>query len=328
MNPLVSVIIPAYNRSQLISETLNSVSVQTYTNWECIVVDDGSTDNTVDVIKNYSVKDSRFSVYKRPLESPKGANACRNYGFKLSKGYYILFLDSDDILKNTCLEKRLNVFKTLEKTDFVLANSSYIKDGVFYNKPICEFPTDYKSEDYFKLFLSYKLPWTIMSVLWKKEVIQGFKFDENLTRLQDIDYHISILSKRNYNVLRLNEVDSYYRVEDSKVLNQSHILKVLNSFNYFLKKHINQAYIQERYPNNFKGFIVFFLTHYLYPNIKNYKLEVKKAEDIIKASKIFSFRELGLLSAQKLLIGSGLINKKGLGVNRINKFLKKGLMYE
>ncbi|MDD7885186.1 glycosyltransferase family 2 protein [Flavivirga sp. 57AJ16] len=328
MNPRVSVIIPAYNRSQLISETLKSVSVQTYTNWECIVVDDGSTDNTIEIVKNLSIKDSRFSVYKRPPESPKGANVCRNYGFKLSKGEYILFLDSDDILKSTCLEKRLKLFKTSERTDFVLANSSYIKEGVFYNKSICEFPIDYKSEDYFKLFLSYKLPWTIMSVLWKKVVIQGFKFDENLTRLQDIDYHISILSKRDYSILRLNEVDTYYRVEDSKALNQSHILKVLNSFNYFLKKHINQVYIQEKYSNNFKGFIVFFLTHYLYPNIKNYKLEVEKTEEVIKESKIFNFRELNLLNVQKLLISSGLINKKGLGINRINKFLKKGLMYE
>ena len=104
MDSLVSIIIPAYNQSSLISETLNSVLNQTYINWECIIVDDGSTDNTTEIVKKYTVGDSRFKLKNRPQKKLKGANACRNYGFKLSKGEYVLFLDSDDIWLDDLVE--------------------------------------------------------------------------------------------------------------------------------------------------------------------------------------------------------------------------------
>lgn len=95
---LVSIIIPTYNRAHLIGETLDSVLRQTYSDWECIVVDDGSTDETSEIVQCYLDKDSRFKYYLRPRIRPKGANACRNYGFELSKGEYIQWLDSDDLI--------------------------------------------------------------------------------------------------------------------------------------------------------------------------------------------------------------------------------------
>ena len=96
-NPLVSIIIPTYNRAHIIHETLDSVLSQSYTNWKCIVVDDGSTDTTEEVLKSYVKKDARFQYNKRPIDRKKGANACRNYGLDLAKGAYIVFFDSDDV---------------------------------------------------------------------------------------------------------------------------------------------------------------------------------------------------------------------------------------
>ena len=87
--PLVSIIIPTYNRAHLIGETLGSVLAQTYQNWECIVVDDGSTDNTEAVLATFTAKDSRFQYDQRPKDRLAGGNAARNYGFELSKGEYI-----------------------------------------------------------------------------------------------------------------------------------------------------------------------------------------------------------------------------------------------
>jgi glycosyltransferase involved in cell wall biosynthesis len=97
--PIVSIIIPTYNRAHLIGETLDSVLAQTYTNWECIIVDDGSTDNTDEVVEEYVKKDSRFKYYHRPDEHLPGGNGARNYGFKMSKGEYVNWLDSDDLYK-------------------------------------------------------------------------------------------------------------------------------------------------------------------------------------------------------------------------------------
>jgi glycosyltransferase involved in cell wall biosynthesis len=98
MNPLISIIIPTYNRAQVISKTLESIIAQTFTDWECIIVDDGSTDNTEEVIDNYIKKDSRFRYFKRPQDRIKGPNSCRNFGFELSKGSWINWFDSDDLL--------------------------------------------------------------------------------------------------------------------------------------------------------------------------------------------------------------------------------------
>ncbi|MCM2302197.1 MAG: glycosyltransferase, partial [Flavobacteriaceae bacterium] len=91
--PLVSIIIPTFNRAHLIGETLDSILAQTYTNWECIVVDDGSSDNTHIVVGQYVAKDSRIKYVHRPEHMLKGPSSCRNYGFELSKGEYINWFD-------------------------------------------------------------------------------------------------------------------------------------------------------------------------------------------------------------------------------------------
>lgn len=125
---LISVIIPTYNRSNLIKETLNSVLAQSYKNWECIVVDDGSNDNTEELVKSYSKKDKRIKFYNRPQEKPKGASSCRNYGLEKSKGAFIQFLDSDDIISREKLSSQL---KLLEKNP--LNSIATCKWGTFKN---------------------------------------------------------------------------------------------------------------------------------------------------------------------------------------------------
>ena len=97
-NPLVSIIIPTYNRAHLIKETLDSVLTQTYTNWECIIVDDGNSDNTEEVINSYIAKDQRFKYCHRPSEHLPGGNGARNFGFKKSKGDLIQWFDDDDVM--------------------------------------------------------------------------------------------------------------------------------------------------------------------------------------------------------------------------------------
>ena len=102
--PDVSIIIPTYNRSSLLMETLQSVKNQTLENWECIVVDDGSIDDTEKVVRNLMATDSRIKYFNRPTDCPKGACSCRNYGFELSTGKYIQWLDDDDLLSENKLE--------------------------------------------------------------------------------------------------------------------------------------------------------------------------------------------------------------------------------
>lgn len=109
MNWLVSIIIPVYNRASFIGETLNSVISQTYSLWECIIVDDGSTDGTMEIIKDCCKKDSRIKIYSRPPHKSKGASSCRNYGIEIAEGDFIQFLDSDDLLHKNKLWAQLKV---------------------------------------------------------------------------------------------------------------------------------------------------------------------------------------------------------------------------
>ena len=83
---LVSVIIPTYNRSHLIGETLDSIMLQTYDNWECIIVDDGSIDYTTELLEFYIKRDDRFKFFKRTKDYLSGGNGARNYGLNLAKG--------------------------------------------------------------------------------------------------------------------------------------------------------------------------------------------------------------------------------------------------
>ncbi|EPR74699.1 glycosyl transferase [Winogradskyella psychrotolerans RS-3] len=114
-SPLISIIIPTYNRRSLIGETLDSILAQIYQNWECIVVDDGSTDGTEELVKAYCDKDHRFQYHQRPSTHLPGGNGSRNYGFEISNGEYINWFDSDDIM---CDDKLQLQMTSLETTNY------------------------------------------------------------------------------------------------------------------------------------------------------------------------------------------------------------------
>lgn len=102
----VSIVIPCYNTTKYIIETLESVSKQTYKNIEIIAVDDGSTDDTFDIIEKYKKCDDRLKVFKT---SNGGSSAARMIGANIAKGKYLLFLDSDDLIDSTYIEKCVDI---------------------------------------------------------------------------------------------------------------------------------------------------------------------------------------------------------------------------
>jgi len=112
--PLVSIIIPTYNRAGLLMEAIQSVLDQTYKRWECIIVDDGSDDETEQFVNKLIQSDSRFKFFKRPQKLIKGVSSCRNYGFFKSSGKYVQWLDDDDLLSK---QKISNQVKVLEETN-------------------------------------------------------------------------------------------------------------------------------------------------------------------------------------------------------------------
>jgi len=107
LQSVISIIVPCYNQAGFLPETLNSVLAQTTTNWECIIVNDGSTDDTETVAKEWAAKDERFKYIH---QQNGGLSAARNTGIESAKGEYILPLDSDDLIGKEYIEKALKAF--------------------------------------------------------------------------------------------------------------------------------------------------------------------------------------------------------------------------
>ena len=130
MSELVSVITPIYNSEKYISKTINSVINQSYKNLEIILVDDGSTDKTYEILKKYSKMDKRIKLFH---QKNKGAPLARNKGLEKSTGRYIVFVDSDDILEKDAIEKYMeNV-----PFDILIGNYRTIdENGKFINNVI------------------------------------------------------------------------------------------------------------------------------------------------------------------------------------------------
>lgn len=112
----VSIIVPCYKQAVYLPETLDSVLSQTYTLWECIIVDDGSPDNTKEVAQEYVNKDSRF---KYVFKENGGLASARNFGLKVAEGEFVLPLDSDDIIAPDYLEEAIRVFEEASQTKLV-----------------------------------------------------------------------------------------------------------------------------------------------------------------------------------------------------------------
>lgn len=223
----ISIIIPTYNRVKLISETIDSVLAQSNPNWECIIVDDGSTDNTVAVLKEYASKDDRIKVFERGV-LPKGANACRNIGAKKSTGEYLIFLDSDDLIAPWSVEKRLAAVAEAEE------KSLYIFPGANLEVDTGNLTLYYpdKGDDFLQNFLGFKRMFQTSSSLWHRDYIAQIKFDENLPCWQDCDVHIrGLLNTEDYKAyftmpdffirkqnIKYSQVTSGYNLEFAVVL--------------------------------------------------------------------------------------------------------------
>lgn len=120
--PLVTVIVPAFNYAHFISQTLDSVRGQTYQNWECVVVDDGSTDDTREVVARYVERDARIRYVH---QQNSGLSAARNTGIKHSRGEFLQFLDADDLIEECKIEGQVEYLETHKDVDLVYGDARY-----------------------------------------------------------------------------------------------------------------------------------------------------------------------------------------------------------
>ncbi|WKK67349.1 glycosyltransferase family 2 protein [Lutimonas zeaxanthinifaciens] len=277
-NPnLVSVIIPTYNRAHLIGETLESIMNQTYENWECIVVDDGSTDNTKEVMKKYCSLDKRIKYFPRPTNRPKGGNGSRNYGFEISSGEFINWFDSDDLMHKDKLSLQVSSLIQSEYP-FSVCNSLIFENSV---DNIIGFRFDkISSSNPFSDYLRGDIGWLTTAPLWKKEFLNenDFKFDEKLLAAQEWEFHSKILHKfPDYDVI--NEGLVLLRRHNENISNNPSKKRIAKINYYYARKNI-QNLMDRIEKNKFENYFKLF-----YANTYKYFLRsnnLKEAKIIIK----------------------------------------------
>ena len=215
MCPDVSIVIPTFNRGNLISQTLTSIVHQTLENWEVIVVDDGSTDNTASVMESWVKSDDRIHYVPRQT-LPRGACACRNLGTTLAQGRYVIYLDSDDLLATTSLENRVAQMDADLDLDFGIFTGVLFKSRPDDLKILFNLESTSTSLD---RFLSLDAPWQTTGPIWRKSSLDYYhlEWNENLLSWQDVEFHVHALALNlNYETFPIQ--DFYYRVtQDSSI---------------------------------------------------------------------------------------------------------------
>lgn len=229
---LISIIVPCYNQAQYLDECLQSVLDQTYKNWECIIVNDGSPDHTEEVAMKWVEKDSRFHYFKK---ENGGVASARNFGIAKAKGDWILPLDGDDKINRNYLS--LAAEKIKEAFDVIYCKAQYFgsKNETFVLKP----------HSYKNLLQSNTL---FCSALFNKKKLNGIQYDEQLIHgLEDWDFWISYLNNAALKVVCLEETLFYYRIKSSSRNEdiKNNLEKDRASKKYILAKH------EETYLENF-----------------------------------------------------------------------------
>lgn len=250
-NPKLSIVIPFYNKKEMVGLMIDSILSNDFKDWELLAVDDGSDEETVIYLSHYW-NDKRIHYIRRE-QMPKGAPTCRNIGQQLAKGEYIIFFDSDDYITPRCLSTRVESIEARPSLDFMVFPS-----GQYHNGTI---PADNLSQtfgykvykDDFKAFLERTLPFIVVNNIYRKKALTDhhITWDTTLRSLQDSDFNMqAILCDLCYDYAK-KPADYGYRIEGNntsiskKISSEEH----RQSHLYFLNKQYEA--VQKKYGKRY-----------------------------------------------------------------------------
>lgn len=226
-NPKISIIIPVYKVEKYLRRCLDSIVAQTFTDWECILIDDGSPDNSGKICDEYAANDERFRVFH---QENQGVSAARNKGLDEAKGEWIGFVDSDDWVENIYLSL---LYDTAQSKDAdMIITGSILTDG---EKKLCEFipingwlniPKDFT--------MNLQSPW---GKLFRMDICKknNFKFPLNITVQEDLYFNFLFListkkiygiANTPYNYFRHKE-STLYNLTKQKIFDEVHVLSLI-----------------------------------------------------------------------------------------------------
>ena len=279
--PLISIIIPCFNQAEFLAEAIESVTQQTYRNFEIIVVDDGSSDNTKEVVSDFS--DVRYIRHHN-----RGLAGARNTGIWASKGDYLIFLDADDKLLPKALESGLNCFYSHRDCAFVFGQHAYLKsDGKSFEEMQTSL-SEYnlflsrlrENKDRYRSLLYGNYIGMHASVMYRRHVFQYVKgFDLSLDAAED--YELFFRITRNYPVYyHDNVVAEYRRHSKSMTRNAELMLRSVMTVLRSQKKYIKD---DKNYMDAYRAGINFWIEYYGHDLIQQVKTQLFMIGEKIRA---------------------------------------------
>lgn len=263
---LFSIITPCYNLENIVSDTINSVIQQTYNNFELILINDGSSDNTLKELHFFSSKDTRIKVYSK---ENGGVSAARNYGISKAQGDYLLFLDGDDRIDSHLLE---SAHEVLKKREFDMYSFGYVKVDSSGRKiksysKIKFDSNSFSGEEFLEKYLYKKMNQHICSYIIKRDIIvsNSIIFNPKTKYAEDVEFIIKSISKCSSVYYDSKEYFLYYHREGSAVNRRI----ILDNFEVYTRI---ESYLKD--VNNIAGrqFLCFWYVNF-------YKTIIKKGSN-------------------------------------------------
>lgn len=281
MDYLVSIIVPVYKVEKYIKRCVDSILEQSYTNFELILVDDGTPDNSGAICDSYQAKDQRVKVIHKENGGPSSA---RNEGLKISTGNYIMFVDSDDFISKECLSKLVSIANTYG-SDLVIANYTVYRGEAAKSQiePYSKIVRLSKKDVFSRLF-EYKKPiFTAWAKLYKASLIKGKFFNEELHFAEDMEFFLNIVEDSK--AIVFCDRAMYFYSQEGESLCRTRFNR-----NYFLRIHIIEKWVHvscRSFPqlkNKAYGYYVTELinTCRQIKNNKEYKEELNYYLDVLK----------------------------------------------
>lgn len=259
--PLVSIIVPSYNKADLLIEMIGGIFKQSYKNWELIIVDDGSEEDSIRKVTDYISVDTRCRFVRRNRE-PKNGDTCRNIGMEAAKGEFVIIFDSDDLISLECIENRVSYMQSHPECDYASFPYSVFDNGsditTIKKKP---HPKYLSNNDILSLLLQANYPFTVWANIYRKDSLKSLRWDEKVYVYQDLDFMVQCVLANLKHEFADTEADYYYRQfsDGSNVCGNFVSKQKCDSSLYLFKKILETLKKFENYSKRkeqFKGMIV------------------------------------------------------------------------
>ena len=212
-----------YNGKDCIERFINCILSQTYTNWELIIVDDGSTDDSVEIVKRLSLNNTRIILIERN-RAPKGSVTCRNIGQQVIHGDFFIHLDSDDIVQPFMLEQRLKFMQENPSIDYATSMGESVRvnnDSIVHTGRLWGVQPQ---KDLLACFLEVDYPFSVWNNIYRTSTMGNYYWDEKVKIYTDFSYIVPcIIDGYKHAFIGSSQVDYFYVVGQKNAMTSSFI---------------------------------------------------------------------------------------------------------